>query len=210
LELNNSDNLLKPEMYADVSINSQLSGERLVVPYSAVIHSGIKEIVYVKSGEDSYSPRIISTGAFGENDLIEVVSGIFEGELIVTSGQFMLDSESRLNEALADGSPVDHNHSTDTESHSDEFDPDELVATGGHDIHTCPMFSHYNQLQYGEGDCSKCRMKLVPLAETDNNKVYVCPMSECETVQDHKGKCLICGMNLVRYQAEDSEGSDAE
>ena len=47
-------------------------------------------------------------------------------------------------------------------------------------------------------------MKLVPLAETDNKKVYVCPMSECGVVKDHKSTCEVCGMNLVRYEAEDS------
>ncbi len=204
-EIDNSNIKLRPEMYAEVSIDSQLKGERLVIPYSAVIHSGAKEIVYVKGDENSYLPRIISTGAVGDDDLIEVVSGLNDGELVVTSGQFMLDSESRLNEALADGVQVGHNHSAEHESASDEFDPDELVATGGHDIYTCPMPAHYSQLQYGKGNCSECGMRLVPLGQTDNKKVYVCPMSECETVQDYKGTCPVCGMNLVRYQAEDQE-----
>ncbi len=209
-ELNNRDNLLRPEMYAEVTIESQLKGERLVVPYSAVIHAGTKEIIYIQENENSYLPRTITTGAVGDNDLIEVTSGINEGDLIVTSGQFMLDSESRLNEALASDEHVGHDHSRKSDNDMDEYNPDELVATGGHDIHTCPMPIHYDQLQYGKGDCSKCEMKLVPLGETDNKKVYVCPMSECETVQDHKGTCSVCGMNLVRYQTEDPEETDAE
>ena len=85
----------------------------------------------------------------------------------------------------------------------DDADSDEPVAVGGHDIYTCPMSSHYHVLQYGAGACSECGMTLVPLAETDNEKVYVCPMSECGTVQDHRGTCPVCGMNLVRYQPGD-------
>jgi len=46
-------------------------------------------------------------------------------------------------------------------------------------------------------------MKLVPLEETDNRKVYVCPMTECGIVQDHQGTCGVCGMNLVRYRPEE-------
>jgi len=217
-ELDNPDNLLRPEMYAEVSIDSKLKGKRLVIPYSAVIHSGVKEIVYIKENENSYLPRIISTGVVGNDDFIEVVSGLNEDELVVTSGQFMLDSESRLNEALADGARVGHNHGDQSEEHNmqtttveqNEVDPDEFVVTGGHDIYTCPMPEHYNELQYGEGNCSQCGMKLVSLGQTDNKKVYVCPMSECETVQDHRGTCPVCNMNLVRYKVENPEENDAE
>jgi RND family efflux transporter MFP subunit len=217
-EIDNRDNLLRPEMYAEVSIDSQLDGERLVVPYSAVIHSGAKKIVYIKGDEDSYLPRIIMTGAIGSDDLIEVISGLDEGDLVVSSGQFMLDSESRLNEALADGAHVGHNHGEQGEENKmektpaemEESDPDEFVATGGHDIYTCPMPVHYSQLRYGEGNCSECGMKLVPLGQTDNKKIYVCPMPECKTVRDHQDSCPVCGMNLVRYRAEDPEESDVE
>jgi len=66
------------------------------------------------------------------------------------------------------------------------------------------MQQHYHVLQYGEGSCSECGMKLVPLAETDNHQVYVCPMTECGVVQDREGTCPVCGMNLVRYQPEES------
>ncbi|MCP4703662.1 MAG: efflux RND transporter periplasmic adaptor subunit [candidate division Zixibacteria bacterium] len=213
LELDNSNNLLRPKMYAEVSIESSLEGERLVIPYSAVIHSGTKKIIYVTENKNSFIPKEISTGVIGDNDLIEVISGLDEGDLVVTSGQFMLDSESRLNEALTDGADVGHDHGAEAETKSepDEFDPDELVATGGHDIYTCPMPVHFDQLQYGEGDCSECGMKLVPLGETNNKKVYVCPMSECETVRDNKKEqCPVCNMNLVRYQTEDLEEADAE
>ena len=46
-------------------------------------------------------------------------------------------------------------------------------------------------------------MKLVKLEETKNKKVYVCPMEECESVQDHKGTCKVCGMDLVGYKPEE-------
>ena len=46
-------------------------------------------------------------------------------------------------------------------------------------------------------------MKLVPLGEVESRRVYVCPMSECGVVTDHKDTCSVCGMNLVRYQPEE-------
>jgi len=213
LDIDNSDFYLMPEMYAEVSIESHLEGDQLVIPRAAVINSGVRQLVYVASGKDVYEPRVIVTGAVGDDDNVAVLSGLFENELVVTSGQFLLDSESRLSEALAEGYQAGHQHGDARETHDDaheqvivssEPDQDELVATGGHDIYTCPMPSHAHVLQYGEGTCSECGMKLVPLAETDNRQVYVCPMTECGTVKDHQDTCDVCGMNLVRYQPEEN------
>ncbi len=207
LNIDNSDNRLMPEMYAEVSIESGLEGDQLVIPRSAVINSGTRQLVYVASGDDAYEPRIVVTGAVGDNDMIAILSGLSENDKVVTSGQFLLDSESRLIEALAGGYQTGHDHGGYHDqplSPAMEHDPDELVATGGHDIYTCPMPKHYSVLQYGEGSCSECGMSLVPLADTDNSKVYVCPMAECGTVDYHKGTCDVCGMNLVRYQPEEN------
>jgi hypothetical protein len=200
LDIDNPDYRLKPEMYAEVAIDSRLDRDRLVIPRAAIINSGGRQLVYVTSGEDNYDLRAVTTGAVGDDDFVEVLSGLSEQELVVTSGQFLLDSESRLSEALAEGYQVGHEHG-DSELDSES---DEPAAIGGHDIYTCPMPQHYHVLQYGEGSCSECGMKLVPLAATENRQVYVCPMTECGTTQDHKGECPVCGMNLVKYQPEES------
>ncbi|MDH4157168.1 MAG: hypothetical protein OEW00_07835, partial [candidate division Zixibacteria bacterium] len=69
-------------------------------------------------------------------------------------------------------------------------------------VYTCPMPVHYHVLQYGEGDCPECGMKLVPIEDTDNKEIYVCPMSEDSVVSAGPGRCPKCGMNLVRYLPE--------
>lgn len=214
LDMDNSDYRLMPEMYAEVSIESRLEGDQLVIPRSAVINSGVRQLTYVATGNDVYEPRVIVTGAVGDDDNVAILSGLSENELVVTSGQFLLDSESRLSESLANGRSAGHNHGEVHETHSvapkkatipPVANTDEFVATGGHDIYTCPMPQHYHVLQYGEGNCPECGMKLVPLAETDNHQVYVCPMTECGTVTNHSGTCDVCGMNLVRYQPEEDD-----
>jgi hypothetical protein len=204
VEIDNSDLVLKPEMYAEVSLSSALDGLRTVIPRRAVINSGTRQLAYLASDDGRYQPREIVTGAVGDDDMIEVRSGLEVGDNIVVSGQFLLDSESRLSEALGSSAMTGHDHSQHQDNRNlVKPDPDEPMVTGGHDIYTCPMPSHYHVLQYGEGRCSECNMTLVPLAETDNEQVYVCPMSECGSVQDHAGECSVCGMNLVRYQPEE-------
>ncbi len=97
IEVDNSDGLLKPEMFADVLINAQL-GERLVVPTEAVIYSGKKRIVFVDNGDGSLTPRVIVTG-FKNDSEIEVIEGLSESDAVVTSSNFLLAAESRLRSA---------------------------------------------------------------------------------------------------------------
>ena len=101
LSVNNTNETLKPNMYAEVYIKSSLPDENLSVPRSAVIKTGTREIVFVASEDGSYQARQVTTGVVAQNDLIEIKEGLHEGEFVVTSGQFMLDSESRLHEAIA-------------------------------------------------------------------------------------------------------------
>jgi Cu(I)/Ag(I) efflux system membrane fusion protein/cobalt-zinc-cadmium efflux system membrane fusion protein len=101
LSFPNPDRSLKPGMYANVYLQNVLPGERLVVPQEAVIDSGVKKRVFVARGKGKFEAREVTLGVEGDDDLFEVIDGLHEGEEIVVSGQFMLDSESRLKEAIA-------------------------------------------------------------------------------------------------------------
>jgi Cu(I)/Ag(I) efflux system membrane fusion protein/cobalt-zinc-cadmium efflux system membrane fusion protein len=88
-------------MYANVYLQSMLPDERLVVPQEAVIDSGVRKRVFVSHGKGRFEAREVTVGVEGNDYLFEVIDGLDEGEAIVLSGQFMLDSESRLKEAIA-------------------------------------------------------------------------------------------------------------
>lgn len=96
----NPDDALKPGMYANVILKSQLPVESLVVPQQAVIDSGTRQIVFVALGKGRFEPRQVKTGVEGNHDELQVLDGLKVGEKIVVSAQFMLDSESRLREAI--------------------------------------------------------------------------------------------------------------
>ncbi len=203
--IDNVDFLLKPDMYAEVTIKSALKLDRLAIPRSAVINSGTRQIVFIAKGEDSFAPRQIITGAIGEDDYIEVQSGLNRNEKVVVSGQFLLDSESRLEEAL-DG---EHQHgdmepavSNDTDNHQAEQESSNKSIA--EQIYTCPMPEHFHVLQYGPGACPECGMKLVPVEETDNTEVYYCPMIKDQVVSDRPGNCPKCNMSLVKLERENN------
>jgi len=94
LTLENSDATLKPDMYAEVSLQANL-GERLSVPEEAVIIAGESRIVFVDLGEGRLKPARIRTGRRAQG-FIEVLDGLAAGDTVVTSGNFLLAAETRL------------------------------------------------------------------------------------------------------------------
>jgi Cu(I)/Ag(I) efflux system membrane fusion protein len=90
----NPGTLLKPKMFADVSIAVNL-GSRLSVPEEAIIDTGVAQVVYVAKGDGKFEPRRIVTGVRADGRA-EVVSGLKAGEKVAASGVFLIDSEAKL------------------------------------------------------------------------------------------------------------------
>ena len=90
----NPQMLLKPQMFTTVEIAVDM-GKRLVVPDSAVLDSGRRQLVYVDKGEGYFEPRVIVTG-LRANGIVEVLRGLKPGERVVSSAAFLIDSESKL------------------------------------------------------------------------------------------------------------------
>ena len=91
---------LKPEMFAQVNIESPVVHEAVVVPSEAVLNTGLKQHVFIALGGGRFEPREVKLGVEGEGGVREVLSGLKGGEDVVISAQFMLDSESRFREAV--------------------------------------------------------------------------------------------------------------
>lgn len=101
LEIENPQLDLKPGMFATVTLRTDLGRTALLVPREAYIDSGARQVVFVVRESGRYQPREIQVGVEAEDGMVEVRYGLDEGERVVTSGQFLLDSESRLMEARA-------------------------------------------------------------------------------------------------------------
>ncbi len=99
-DIDNPDFALKPDMYVNVRLQTDPVVDALTVPVEAVLHSGERTTVFVSLGEGKFEPRLVKTGLQSETGDIEIVQGLLEGEHVVVSAQFMLDSESKLREAI--------------------------------------------------------------------------------------------------------------
>ena len=100
MEFPNPKLKLKPGMYVNISIKTDPLQNILVIPTESIVRSGIRNIVFIARGKGRFEPRQISIGEEGDNGMVRVITGLLDGESIVTSAQFMLDSESRLQEAI--------------------------------------------------------------------------------------------------------------
>jgi Cu(I)/Ag(I) efflux system membrane fusion protein len=97
-EFPNPHGKLKPEMYANVEIKVHL-GKKLAVPEGAIIDTGIRQMAIIDKGSGYFEPREVKVGA-KVDDYYEVIKGLKAGERVVTSANFLIDSESKLKEAM--------------------------------------------------------------------------------------------------------------
>lgn len=97
-ETENPGGLLKPEMYVDAEISVNL-GKKLLIPADSVLDTGKKRIIFIDKGSGKFEPRDIQTGK-SNGEYVEVLNGLKEGEKIVVSSNFLIDSESKLKSAL--------------------------------------------------------------------------------------------------------------
>jgi Cu(I)/Ag(I) efflux system membrane fusion protein len=98
LDVDNPGLMLKPEMFVDVKIATAL-GERLSVPHDAVLSGGSSHYVFVDRGNGYFQPRSVTLAGEGDS-YTAIASGLSPGEKVVTSANFLLDSESRLKGVL--------------------------------------------------------------------------------------------------------------
>jgi multidrug efflux pump subunit AcrA (membrane-fusion protein) len=213
LEFANPDYRLKPGMFATVYIQFRRKNDVVAIPTESIIHSGIRQLVFVSSGDGRFDPREVTTGLVGDRHMTEVLSGVSEGELVVVSGQFLIDSESQLQEAIqkmltpraALSPPADAENSAEKTT-----------------VWACPM--HSDVISMEAGRCPVCGMDLEERSATSDElsrldsghthesqgdagdvAEYVCPMHN-EIVTDEAGRCPVCGIFLEeRTAAEENE-----
>ncbi len=220
MEFHNPGFFLKPGMFATVQIESELQTEAVLVPDMAVLRSGEKSTVFIALDGGKFEPRTVTIGARSENNAYQVLSGLKEGERVVTSGQFMLDSESQLREAIQkmlkpEAAPAEHSgHQAETTA-----PPGKAALADDSTSFICPMPEHVSIKYQQPGKCPICGMGLVPVRNDmlaklqPSGKVehYTCPMPEHADVNVAKaGKCPRCGMTLIPVMIAPEPGTVTE
>ena len=215
MEFHNPGYVLKPGMFATVELAAELAPSVLLVPDMAVLRSGDRNLVFVAHEGGHFEPRTVVLGPRAENDMYQVLSGLHTGERVVTSGQFMLDSESQLREAIQKmlhppplgpaTTPVTTKAATPSEA-----TPSTLGTPLVPEPHAyvCPRPEHVSIEYEHPGQCPLCGMARVPVPKEMLERMqpwgkveyYTCPMPEHSDVRlDKPGKCPRCSMTLIPF-----------
>lgn len=208
LEFENPGYFLKPGMFVSAELVSELETSAVLVPESAVLRSGERNTVFVALPGGKFDPRTVVLGPEAEHYQIQVISGLQAGERVVTSGQFMLDSESQLREAVQKmREPAGAIMAGPAVTGVSE--PAASTATNTENegvVYVCPMPEHVSIVYDHPGKCPICGMTLVPVTPKELKQLqpgghvlyYTCPMPEHNYIHENKpGKCPICGMTLI-------------
>ena len=100
VEIPNLSRRLRPGMYANVRIQGEPILDVVAVPDSSILRSGERNVVFLDLGKGRYRPQEVELGVQGKGNLVEIRKGLLGGERVVVQAQFMLDSESRVREAI--------------------------------------------------------------------------------------------------------------
>jgi membrane fusion protein, copper/silver efflux system len=211
MEFHNPGFFLKPGMFATVELRSELAPSALLVPDTAVLRSGEKNTVFVALDGGRFEARTVTLGPRAENNMYQVLSGLNAGERVVTSGQFLLDSESQLREAIEKLNRPEAQKSTNMTLPGTALKSEPSTGTNVM-VYICPMPEHVAIKYDHPGSCPICGMALVPVAEQTLAKLhpggrveyYLCPMTDACPTPGHgavhyekAGKCPVCGMTLI-------------
>lgn len=203
IEAKNPGGRLKPEMYATVTIQSPAGRGVLAVPSEAVIDSGVQKIVFVAQDEGTFEPRQIRTGLESSDGFFEVTSGLLDGERVVVSGQFLLDSESRTREAIAKmRAAASGQTATEATGATEEMEamegmeemPGPTAKPGVGKTETSRGGAETPMAMTGGEQESVAKASRLAV---DPEKLFACPMHPDFLTTDRDARCPECGMTVV-------------
>ena len=202
IDVNNTKGELKPSMFANVIIEGAEFDSTPVVPENAVIRGGKKDIVILDLGNGKFKPQKVKLGIYSDG-YYQVLSGLQTGNKIVTSAQFMIDSESNLKAAI-------NQFQTDTQDVKGETrDEKQNVENGKGKTGTVneKKKDDNQEIKMDEHDHSTSIVHkgVIDVESIDKNtdgKLWECPM-DWNVIADESGRCPVCNMKLKEYTIDE-------
>lgn len=217
IDIDNKNDLLKPAMLANVTISGKDLGDYPIIPENSILRGGKKDVIILALGEGKFKPQEVILGAYA-NGYYQVLSGLFEGTGIVTSAQFLIDSESNLKAAVNQFSNSDKTRSEIKKSLA-ESDMSEMDKKNGLEKRTDyreknqALQDHLSHDQTKIANMKKeesnsvesiIREGIIDLELIDKNgdgKVFQ-DLMDWNVISDEPGRCPLCEMKLSEVNLE--------
>lgn len=183
---------LKPAMFANITIEGKSTGLKPVVVENAVIRSGLKDIVILYLGNGKYKPQEVKLGIYSDG-YYQVLDGLIEGNEVVTSAQFLIDSESNLRQVIQKFQTSSSDHSSSKLEHQSQLKSQDEEHQSDKNL------SEQKNLS------TIVRQGVIDLQAIDINKdkkLWQCPM-DWNVISDEKGRCPVCEMKLKEYTIDE-------
>jgi len=191
IDVNNSKGELKPSMFANVVIEGPTFTSTPVVPENGVIRGGKKDIVILDLGNGKFKPQEVKLGIYSDG-YYQILSGLQDGNKIVTSAQFMIDSESNLKAAISQ-----FQSSTQTMDDGKGKMEDGMKKTQEEKPEV--------KIQEHDHSNSVVHEGVIDVESIDKNKdgkLWECPM-DWNVISDESGRCPLCNMKLKEYTSDE-------
>jgi hypothetical protein len=207
-------------MYATVTLTGAEASDALVVPAEALVRSGEKNLVLLALGDGRFRPQTVRIGLETTEGIVQVLEGLEEGQEVVTSAQFLIDSEARLQSAISamgDRQPPIEKAAAgdrtreigvaavdaDRDRHVYQCDSDPAILVDVPTPTRCEGTVKKRTLGAAYTALHKAGYRNVPVrlnsADRDGDgTVYQCPM-DWAVLHDEPGRCEVCGMFLEAY-----------
>ena len=201
-DIPNYNNELKPSMFANIVIKGKSLGNYPVVPEQAVIRSGQKNIVILDLGDGKFKPIEVKLGDYS-GGYYQVLKGLSAGEIIVTSAQFLIDSESNLQAAISQFSSESPKGTSNPDSMR-KGKNDETSSMRNMDMKKGPDLSASSDSVAAEKD-PRIRKGVIDLSAVDKNndgKLYE-DIMDWNVISDMPGTCPLCGMKLKEFSIKE-------
>jgi Cu(I)/Ag(I) efflux system membrane fusion protein/cobalt-zinc-cadmium efflux system membrane fusion protein len=181
----NHNNELKPSMYANIVIHGKDMGNYPVIPEQAVIRSGQRDVLILSLGNGKFKPVDVTLGGYSDG-YYQVLNGISAGDTIVTSAQFLIDSESNLKAALAQFTPPSGKDTT------------QMKDDGSMNMDSGEKMDKKEEKKKQDPRVREGKIDLKAIDKNNDGKLYQ-DIMDWNVISDEPGVCPLCGMTLREF-----------
>ncbi len=205
IDINNRNDKLKPSMFGNVILKGKELGEVPTIPETAVLRSGKRNIVILSLGNGKFKPVEVTLGLYADG-FYQVLTGLKVNDAIVSSGQFMIDSESSLRSAVKlftsdKAEKAQKKEMTEEEMQNMNKDDSNNMTNMESEKKEEDVAEEYNH------EISIVHKGIIDVASIDKNgdgKVFQDPM-DWNVISDEDGRCPVCGMFLKEVTIEEAK-----